>query len=449
MKKNRDGAARAKVRGNISAKIEHYLTKRKEPTDRETAKKIGIPAATFCEIKKGWRVPTMEQRRKFAHYWNVSPLEFFSDEDDLFLHGTGAVRWHVRHELGTSDLLATRDVTEAVLAGHSPDAVARLLAGTDVDASALRYALQRVPDRVRSAFTLDVVQLVTPDPDAVEDPELAAELSAALSRLGRRPVTARVVRNVAHPDFGRDPIVPRLIARVAHRVVARCLEDYRTEVTIGIAGGMHLEAFVGSIGAATSPFPDGFDVRLTAVPLTLESFHEHRFELSDALVGQLYRRATSLLCDGVHAKSFTPFGFLVDGRVGELDTHSIVQIREQYLNLDVAVFGCGDISDDGWIDRYQRTLSFRPHPKPETDVCLHFISAAGQLIPLPNGRQPLGVPIEEIQRLASQPAKLALVLASGRSKGLPIVLVVLAGCANAVVCDAAAARAALVAIAAR
>ena len=38
---------------------------------------------------------------------------------------------------------------------------------------------------------------------------------------------------------------------------------------------------------------------------------------------------------------------------------------------------------------------------------------------------------------------LALLLTSGRSKGLPITLVVRAGCANAIICDQAAARAAL------
>ena len=39
--------------------------------------------------------------------------------------------------------------------------------------------------------------------------------------------------------------------------------------------------------------------------------------------------------------------------------------------------------------------------------------------------------------------RLALLLTSGASKGLPLTLVVRAGCANAVVCDESAARAAL------
>lgn len=443
-----DGTGRRPVPGNIAAVIRRLLAKKNAGTDRETAKQIGISPPTFNEIKNGWRVPTMEQRRKFAHYWDEPLWTFFPDDDELLLHGIGAVRWHVRHNLRTSQLLALRDGTEAALEGRAPEVVAALFAGADADAAAVRHALERITEKVRSAFTLDVIHLITPDLDAVQDLDLAAQLSAALSRLAGRPIAAQVVRNVAHPDFERDPIAPRLIARVAHRVVARCLKEHRTEVTMGIAGGIHLEAFVGSIGPASSPFPDEYDLRLTVVPLTLEPFHEHRFELSDALVGDLYRRATSVLGETpVHAPSFTPFGFQVDGKVGELDTRSIVQMRDLYLNLDIAVFGCGDGGDDGWIDRFQRTLCFHPEPAPETDVCLHFISATGQLIPLPNGRQPLGASIADIRRLASQPRKLALVLASGQSKGRPIVLVVRAGFANAVVCDAAAARAALAAVA--
>jgi hypothetical protein len=44
---------------------------------------------------------------------------------------------------------------------------------------------------------------------------------------------------------------------------------------------------------------------------------------------------------------------------------------------------------------------------------------------------------------AADPEKLGLLLTSGASKGSPLVAVVRAGCANAVVCDERAARAAL------
>jgi DNA-binding transcriptional regulator LsrR (DeoR family) len=81
-------------------------------------------------------------------------------------------------------------------------------------------------------------------------------------------------------------------------------------------------------------------------------------------------------------------------------------------------------------------------------VCGHFLDASGEVIPYTRGHQPFSVPVAELQRLAADPKRLALLLASGASKGLPITLVVRAGCADTVVCDAAAARAALAALAA-
>jgi len=54
--------------------------------------------------------------------------------------------------------------------------------------------------------------------------------------------------------------------------------------------------------------------------------------------------------------------------------------------------------------------------------------------------------LAELQLLLEVLGRLALLLTSGASKGLPLTLVVRAGCANAVVCDEAAARAALEAL---
>jgi DNA-binding transcriptional regulator LsrR (DeoR family) len=121
-------------------------------------------------------------------------------------------------------------------------------------------------------------------------------------------------------------------------------------------------------------------------------------------------------------------------------------VRQEYLALDVALFGCGDGSDDGWIEWTRKIAREGFDPSPPTDVCLNPISERGEPIPLPehdgHRREHLCVSIDHIRSLTPKKDKLALLLASGASKGVPITLVVRAGGASAVVCDQAAARAA-------
>jgi hypothetical protein len=439
---------RDKPPGCVGQVIQRLMRdKGREATEGGTARAIGIPKTTFSDLKNDRRAPTPRHVRLLCRYFDEPLATFLREDDELLTHGTGVLRWQVRTGLEAPGLRIARAVAEAVFRGEPPEAIATILAGPDADPAALGRAVRRVPQEVRSSMLLELVTLVLPDPREAQDEALAAELGEALSRVAGRPVSAAVVRDLAHPGFRRDPIAPYLIARVAHGVVAGCLEDHPATATIGIAGGMHVGAFVRSIGPTAPLFLDRPDRHLVLVPLTLEPFHDHRFELADALVGQLHARAASLLGeDRVQAPSFTPFGYFKDGTICPLDTSSIVQVRDQYLNLDVAVFGCGDDGDEGWIKRIQRTLVFRFEPPPVTDVCMHFIAATSGLLPYPSGREPLGVPIEEIRRLASQRSRLALLLASGESKGRPIALVARAGCTNAVVCDAAAARAALAAV---
>jgi hypothetical protein len=114
--------------------------------------------------------------------------------------------------------------------------------------------------------------------------------------------------------------------------------------------------------------------------------------------------------------------------------------------LDVVIYGCGDKDDDGWIHATLQKLGLEPQPTPETDVCLNMLSEKGAAVPLPSEagqREFLGVNLRDIRNIAGSRSKLALLLTSGRGKGLPLVLVARAHCTNAIVCDQAAARAAL------
>ena len=191
----------------------------------------------------------------------------------------------------------------------------------------------------------------------------------------------RVVRNMAHSDFRCDPTAPFFVGFEAHALVADFLTRNPTAYTLGIAGGLHVATFARCIGARTSPFPDlpGSDKRFTLVPLTLEPFFEHRFELADALVGALGAKAGYLLGSArLEAPTLKPFGYLVDSVMEPQPIDAAAGLRRHYSQLDVGIFGCGDKEDDGWIQHTLKDLGIDLETMPATDVCLNMLSETGE-----------------------------------------------------------------------
>ena len=428
---------------------EHEKKRRPGKTVRETARAIGIAIATYCDIRNGKRAPTFPQILRMARYFDLPCEAFLPPEWHVFAHQRDGLHWRLRPGLESPSQLVIRDATHLALDGHAPEEILKLVASDDgtsphVDGTTLVQA-------VRAGVGLGLAELLlSPSAGEIQDSALAGDLAAALSSVAPSgaQVQVHVVRNFVHRTFQRDPLVPFLIAHVAHRVVGTFFRNHPQTYTLGIAGGIHVASFVGLVGADSSPFPEDGNRQFTLVPLTVEPFDEHRFDLADTLVGQLYSRAAMLLGHRrLNAHSCQPFGYVVDGQIGELDKQSIIVMRSQYRKLDVAIFGCGDKSIDGWMGWARRAGDKGFDPLPATDVCLNPISGDGTPIPLPDSGglrcEHLGVAIEDIRSMTSDHGKLALLLASGTSKGLPITLVVRAGCANTVVCDQAAARAAL------
>jgi hypothetical protein len=245
-------------------------------------------------------------------------------------------------------------------------------------------------------------------------------------------------------------VAPYLVGRVAHHLVRDFLAARKKAHILGIAGGQMVGTFVRSISGASSPFPvDNPDRSYMMLPLTLEPFGDHESGLADALVGELERRTTSLLGPGlVTAPTFTPTaGLAPDGPLPDSLSFAVAGVRRHYPKLDVAIFGCGDRRDDGWISRTLAELEGTPDPEPVTDVCLNLLSRDGQPIKLPVAPVGFtGIGIHHIERVASRPHRLALLLTHGESKGRAATVVFKAQCANAVVCDQDAARAALKAL---
>jgi transcriptional regulator with XRE-family HTH domain len=432
------------------------------PKDHEIAREAGFARTTYAEFKKGGQgtprqSPTLSQLEGLSRIFRM-PVEFFFDRrKDPFSWQRKdlGMRWRYQLRAATDREQAHRLAADGVARGDAPAEIAErigklwasggYLAGPP-DEATLRWM-------ARGGFAMRLVELEpTEHLEELQDLELAKRLREALSKVKPADVEqlrVRVVRNVAHPSFLHDPAAPYLVARLAHRVVADFLRANPSVFNLGIAGGIHVGSFVRTIGAATSPFPDlpGGDKRYMIVPLTMEPLFEHRLWLSDPLAGEMRARTAELLGpDRVRAPSFRAAGFLLDAKNGKLDRESLAHVRELFSDLDLAVFGCGDTADDGWIGHALRKLDLKPTATPETDVCLNLLDRSGEEIALyqnEHRRELAGVRLPDIRRLARRDNKLALLLTSGARKGLPLTLVVRAGCADTIVCDQAAALSAL------
>ena len=440
----------------------------KFPLDKDIAEAAEIAASTYSSFKaeqdEKRHTATLAQIVALARYFRVPVETFFEENPGLFLHERHGVRWKLRGEVSGTREQALRLAAIGVLLGEPREEISRWIRRLRESADFTTAPLDDHDLRwmTRGALGLGLVEFVLSESqDEIRDDDLASELSKALEATpeaeewqDRMPEIA-VVRNLASETLKLDPISPFLIARVAHRMVADFLRHHPAAFTLGIAGGFHVGTFVRTIGAVSSPFPDtpGSDKRFTIVPLTLEPMFEHRFILADALAGEMVGRAAQLLGPRrVDAPSFKPFGYMVDREINPLVTDSVIRVRQHYSDLSVAIFGCGDKKDDGWISHMLSILGLTPEPPhtPETDVCLNMLSGNTKHTPLPDEgksrRRFLGVGLQDLTRLTANPDKLALLLASGEQKGLPLSLVLRAGCASAVVCDQLAATAAIEAL---
>ena len=292
------------------------------------------------------------------------------------------------------------------------------------------------------------VERVGPEPGAAspfEDVALAARLRGALARdsrgagspIGQGPAV-HVVHNLTHESFGDDPLVATLVALVGHRVVAEHLVRHPHLYSFGLAGGRHCETFVRVAGAESSPFPDASgDKKFTFIPLTREPVYRHQLPTANAVVGRMVAGARSLLGDR------RVDGVTLDRRRWPDASGGGGAEGDPYRELDIAVFGCGDLLRDGWLERALRGVKLPAGAAPMTDLCLNVLDELGAPIVLPEDRDFDGIGLADVGRLARQRSQLALLLTSGAAKGRPLVAVARSGCVDTIVCDRAAAVAAL------
>lgn len=416
---------------------------------KDMAGALDWPTSKLTEIKLGAQQPRLNDLFRLSDHVNV-PLEgLLDDETRLDLRDNQEIRWRLAGRSAEVGDREQRLAADGVLRGWSPkeitERIRTLYLGRQLAPPVLDE--ERIHTKAQAAVRSGRVEIVlSKGAEELADRELGRELAAALGSVAcGRPVRVYVVRNLCHPSFRLDPLAPLLVALLAHRLVKSCLHR-KASFRIGLAGGIHCESFVRMTGMGSSPFPESAQRReVRFVPLTLEPFSDHRLPLAGDVVGDMAVRARDLLEPGaVEAFTIQPFGYLVRGQFVPDHSHAIVLTRTQYPKLHVAIFGCGDRKHDGWLSEILESVHLgAAGERAETDVCLNLLSKAGEPIPLPDGREFVGVGLRHIERLVEREDRMALLLTSGPDKGLPLSIVARAGYADTLVCDQAAARAAL------
>ena len=198
-------------------------------------------------------------------------------------------------------------------------------------------------------------------------------------------------------------------------------------------------------GAESSPFPDDSgDKAITFLPLTLEPFNNHELPMAEIAVGEMVRKSKALLGSRrVNGFSLLSRGSVSKGKVKLFGAEAIGRVRDEYRELGIAIFGCGDLERDGWLEKALRSVEGAENLYPATDLCLNLFDERGERIPLPGDREFVTIGVSDIKRLVQRPDRLALLLTSGAAKGKPIVVAARAGCLDTLICDEAAAEAAL------
>jgi transcriptional regulator with XRE-family HTH domain len=438
------------------------------PRDKDLAAAVGVSASTYSEFKKprSARAPTLRHLTSLCRVFRAPPEAFYAPADDPFLVRGQHAAWRLSGDGGGAREHALRLAAVGVALGESPDEIGERIRRVRVNGwrDSPAPGEEEIRWMTRGALTLGLLEPVLAEPvlpdDDDDDPGLldrsrSRRLSGALaSHCDGRSPRVHVLHTPAHGDFPLDPTAPFLIARVAHRLVAGFLGAQRSATVLGVAAGAHVAAFVRSVGARSSPYPElpGSDRVFTLLPLTLEPMDDHKFELSDALVGELRARTAALLGPGrVHGKSFLAFGYQKDRTIEPLRPAAIYGVRQQYSDLDVAVMGCGDEQQRGWIEYELEQMGIRLADPPATDLCMNFLSREGEPIEIleeGSRREHLGLGLAQLQRLARSPHKMSLLLASGEPKGPPLVGAACSGAVDTIVCDARAADSALAALAA-
>jgi hypothetical protein len=420
---------------------------------REIGRLSNVGAGVFPALYAGTRPANIRHMRKLATFFGVPIARFLVEEPDVDPRLCRGIPWRLRHDEMTVRATAAQLAALLAVRGEEPRAIHERVVGL-YRARGLEPengSEDWIRELVRSAMSLGLLYVYPEyDLDGILDAELSKALFEAFAReipgCPIRDVT--VVRNLTR-GFHLDPVAPYLVARAAHDVIARFLARHPDAFMIGTAGGLHAALVASLIGAASSPFPGNGGVarRYTVVPLTCEPFVRHLYQLADASVGKWRDSGCALLGENrVDALTIRATGWRLGPGVLQLTPDAIMFVRDCYPRLHVAVYGCGDRSENGWIHAALLDNGIVLDGEAESDLCLNFIDSEGRPLTMRGGgerRDWLGIGLAELRHLARDAHKLALLLATGPHKGPAIRAVALARGANTLVLDQAAAEAAL------
>jgi len=431
-----------------------YDIRQGEPNRRDAAAAADISESSLSRVVSGKGAISLDLLAQVARSF-FSPLEEFFDRTN---HPGVATRkrisWTAALRTASSRERAMRAAGMGVLSGEPWEAtyerVATLRRGAAMPVPARSEA--NLHGLARAAFHMGLVDILQGSGFELEDVELSDRLKERLAHLAPNGGPAvHVVKNLCHPEYRNDPAAPFLAALRAHAVLLDFFMRNPDVRNIGLSGGAHLETFVRCTGPTSSPIPDrlGGSSVVGIVPLTSEPRNDHQYSTAEALVGSFSARVADLLGGRRHvsAPSFKAFGRMENRQVGPLQSEGVIRVRQCFRDLEVAVFGCGDDQEEGWVRQLNDELDLRLEVKPVTEIALRLLDRNGDEVPLVDSdgtvHELLGVSLRDIRRIADREEHLTMLLTSGKAKGVPMVATVRGGYANVVICDQRAALAAL------
>jgi hypothetical protein len=420
-------------------------------TDGDIARGMGLRPGRYSQLKNARPpAPSLAEALAVASYFDFPIEEVLGVDMPEFLDRSGPIAWRRSGSIRDACIHAQRLAAAGVLAGVPPAQIAKRIrdmrAGRGLPPEDLDE--RRLGELAMGGLIMGFVELVlSENRSELEDEDLAEELRCALREASPSGFVpgVRVARDVAHPDFAWDPAAPFLAALIAHDIVADFLARHPAVARLGLAGGPQCLAFAASAGRTSSPFPDPWgNRRLGLFPLGLEPFSDLDVPLAVSVVSRMAEIARLRLGQRhVEAFGFQPVVHMEGDAVGPIDDGFVAAVRAHYRRLEVAIYGCGDLSPDGWLARMFELGHVRSGARAVTELFGIPLGENGEPTHSPDERRLVGMELPLLGRMASKPDRLALLLATGAPKGLPITVLARAGYAGVIVCDQVAARATL------
>ena len=212
---------------------------------------------------------------------------------------------------------------------------------------------------------------------------------------------------------------------------------------IGLAGGFSVFNMVNQIYCKDDIFPPSTDrTNYVLVPLYLEPFGEYKSFVAESIVSNLFMTLyTGSANSNVQGYIMHPFIYQNDKEDLIVKENNFRMAQLPLQNLDIAVSGCGARNQPSALlnelmERY--TKSIKEHEKVVTDLCGNLLKKDGKSFEFKLANEdfiPPGIGLSQLQRMAGDAEKRAIILASGEAKTEAVMSIIKGKYLNVLIID--------------